>query len=84
MHRVHVHDEHCPAHCTRGSDLSETTPTGAYHIIARGPLYGNRRKDTKPRWWPFAFHAFKAVVQLLGIVALAWIAKKLGLTVGMP
>ena len=83
MHRPHVHDEHCNPACSREWDLDDRTPTAAWHIVSR-ERYGNRKQDRKPRWWPFAFHAFKAVVQLLGIVALAWIAKKLGLTVGMP
>jgi hypothetical protein len=60
--------------------MDERTPTAAYHIVARD-RYGSRKRDTKPRWWPFAFHAWKSLVQLLGIVALAWIAKKCGLTV---
>jgi hypothetical protein len=64
--------------------MDETTPTAAWAIATRKG-YGARRKDTRPRWWPFAFHAFKAVVQLLGIIALAWVAKRCGLTTaGMP
>jgi hypothetical protein len=84
MHSPHHHGPECPPHCTRERDLSETTPTGAYHIIARGPLYGNRRKDTKPRWWPFAFHAYKAAIQVATVLGLAWLAKRLGLTGAAP
>lgn len=87
--RPHVHTAECfdPARppCSRTWDLEEAderTVTGAHRIVTRTG-YGKRPGD-KPRWWPFAFHAYKALVQLAGLIGLAWLAKKLGLTVGSP
>jgi hypothetical protein len=82
-HTPHVHGPTCSPACAREWDLDETTPTSAYRIVARKG-YGNRAKQDKPRWWPFAFHAYKAIIQLLGVVGLAWLAKKLNLTVSPP
>ena len=78
MDRPHAHTSDCPAHCSRLWDLDERTSTAAYRIVARH-AYGNRPKKDKPRWWPFAFHAYKALIQLLGAAGLLWLAKKCGL-----
>ena len=83
MHRPHQHRPDCPAGCSREWDLDETTPTASYRIVTRSG-YGNRPKTDKPRWWPFVFHAYKASIQLLGFILLAWLAKKLGLAVVQP
>jgi hypothetical protein len=83
MSRQHVHGPACAPSCAREWDLDEKTETSAFRIVTRQG-YGNRPKHDKPRWWPFAFHAYKALVQLAGLVGLAWLAKKLGLTVGAP
>ena len=83
MHRPHVHDEHCGPTCSREWDMDERTPTAAYHIMARD-RYGSRKHDTKPRWWPFAYHGFKAAVQVVTVLGIAWLAKKLGLTGAAP
>lgn len=63
--------------------MDERTPTAAWAIATRKG-YGARRKDTRPRWWPFAFHAYKAAIQVATILGLAWAAKKLGLTGAAP
>jgi hypothetical protein len=83
MNRPHVHGADCAPDCAREWDLDETTPTAAYRIVARKG-YGHRHQHDKPRWWPFAFHAWKALIQLGGMVGLYWVAKKLGLTIGSP
>jgi len=83
MYRHHQHGDGCSPTCSREWDVDERTPTAAYHIIARGN-YGKRPKADKPRWWPFAYHGFKQLVNLIGIVVLALVAKKCGLTVGTP
>jgi hypothetical protein len=80
MNRPHLHDPDCAPDCARTVDLCEETPTAAFRIVARRG-YGHRHKHDKPRWWPFAFHAYKALIQLTGIAALAWVAKKCGLTI---
>lgn len=75
----HLHRSDCPPNCTRTEDVDVERPTGAYLIVSR-KKYGARPTD-KPRWWPFAFHAYKALVQLAGLLGLAWLAKRLNLTV---
>ena len=80
---VHKHGPNCQVNCTRTEDVDPHTATGAYRIVAQKG-YGKRDPHDKPRWWPFAFHAYKALVQLAGVVGLAWLAKKLGLTMGPP
>ena len=77
----HVHTERCPPHCSRTEDVDERTATGAYRIVARRG-YGNRPHIDKPRWWPFAFHAYKALIQLLGTLGILWVVNKLGWKVG--
>lgn len=79
-HRVHKHVPTCPSHCTREWDLDERSETGAYRIVARAG-YGSRKAYDKPRWWPFAFQAYKAIVQLIGLLALYWLAKKLNIAI---
>jgi hypothetical protein len=84
VNRPHVHDGYCAPDCARVEDLDETSQTAAYRIMARKG-YGHRHPKDKPRWWPFAFHAYKAIIQVTGIAALAWVAKKCGLTIpGSP
>jgi hypothetical protein len=68
----------CPPRCTRTEDVDPRTTTGAYHIVSK-TIYGRRPGD-KPRWWPFAFHAYKAIVQVVTVLGLAWVLKRLGLT----
>lgn len=63
----------------RTETVDHRTPTGTYRIVARKG-YGNRKYD-RPAWWPFAYHAFRALVQLLGVIALAYVAKRCGLVV---
>jgi hypothetical protein len=82
-HIPHVHGKDCAPGCVREWDLDESTQTAAYRIVAQDG-YGKRHKHDKPRWWPFAFHAYKALIQLLGLVALYWVSKLLHLPVNAP
>jgi hypothetical protein len=85
--RRHVHSEKCagPPTCVREWDLDERSQTGAYRIVTRKG-YGARAAHDKPRWWPIAYHGFKTLITVVGILLANYIAKKLGLTnlVGMP
>jgi len=65
-------------------DLDPRSVTGLHKLIkvakeikasGRTP----RKTDRSLLWW-FGYHAVKAMWQLAGLVGLAWIAKKLGLT----
>ena len=74
MNRPHVHTPECHATCSRQVDLDERSITGAYRIVTR-TAYGTRKRDVKPRWWPFAFHAFKAAIQFVVAVLTLWLAR---------
>ena len=76
---THRHTVACPPDCTREVDVDPASVTGSYRIVMR-KKYGNRPGDDKPRWWPLVHHAWKAAVNVLTIVGLAWLLKKLGLT----
>lgn len=76
----HVHNKDCPGHCSREVDVDPRTTTGTYRIVARKG-YGSRPKHDKPWWFPFVFHAYRSIIQLLGLVGLAWLMRKLGLAV---
>jgi hypothetical protein len=76
----HVHGRDCPGHCSREWDVDPATTTGSWRVVTRKG-YGSRPKVDRPRWWPLLLIGYKAVVQLLGILALAWVAKACGLKV---
>ena len=78
--RTHIHTTSCSPDCARELDVDPASVTGSYRVVSRSG-HGNRAAD-KPRWWPFAIIAYKALVQLCGVLGLAWLARKLGLTVG--
>lgn len=80
--KTHKHGPTCPPDCAREHDVDAASATGAYRIVTRQE-YGRRPVD-KPRWWPFAFTAYKAMIQVCTVLGLAWLAKRLGLTVGAP
>lgn len=78
----HLHGPDCHPHCNREVEVDERSVTGAHRIVTRRG-YGRRPGD-KPRWWPFAFHAYKAVVQVVTLVAIALIVKHCGIPVALP
>jgi len=82
----HKHTAECAGRvppCDRQWDVDPSTPTGSWQVVTRHK-YGNRPKVDKPRWWPFVLIAYKAAVQVATVLGLAWLAKRLGLTVGAP
>lgn len=80
--RAHLHGPDCAPNCARTVEVDEQSVTGAHRIVTRRG-YGRRPGD-KPRWWPFAFHAYKAAVQVVVIILLAAIARYCGLEVKLP
>lgn len=76
--RVHEHDVHCPAGCTRQADIDGATLTGLHKLVrlhkeikrsGRPP----RKGDKSLAWW-LGYHAAKAAVQLLLALALLAVA----------
>ena len=77
MLRTHHHDSACPPECSRERDIDATTPTGSYQIAVSRE--GLKRAVEKPRWWPFVLIGFKQAVNVLSLIVLAYILKRLGL-----
>jgi hypothetical protein len=56
------------------------TVTGSYQVVrlVRANKYGGRKSD-RPLWWVLGYHAGKAVLQVLTVIAIAVLARWLGI-----